>query len=118
MIEKDGVRVGVIEHLMAAIAGAGLDDVTVTLDGPEPPILDGDALSYLASDRTGGLARAGREAPRHRAARGRVEVTEGDASAALEPADETSYDFILDFLARRSGGRISTSPSRPKAFAM
>src|SRR5690348_7666376 len=47
VIERNGVRVGVIEHLMAAIAGAGLDDVNVSLDGPEPPILDGDALSYL-----------------------------------------------------------------------
>src|SRR5580704_4120649 len=35
VIEKDGARVGVIEHLMAAIAGAGLDDVNVSLDGPE-----------------------------------------------------------------------------------
>src|ERR1700753_396774 len=48
VIEKNGVRVGVIEHLMAAVAGFGLDDLTVTLDGPEPPILDGDALSYLS----------------------------------------------------------------------
>src|ERR1700743_107275 len=47
VLERDGVSVGVIEHLMAAVAGAGLDDLTVTLDGPEPPILDGDALSYL-----------------------------------------------------------------------
>ena len=55
VIEKDGVRVGVVEHLMAAVAGAGLDDLTVTLDGPEPPILDGDALSYLALIQKAGL---------------------------------------------------------------
>jgi len=48
VIEKDGVRVGVIEHLMAAIAGAGLDDVNVSLDGPEPPILDGSAAPLVA----------------------------------------------------------------------
>ena len=29
------------------VAGAGIDELRVTLDGPEPPILDGDALSYL-----------------------------------------------------------------------
>ena len=33
---------------MAAAAGAEIDDLLVTLDGPEPPILDGDALSYLS----------------------------------------------------------------------
>src|ERR1700691_3106121 len=47
VLEQDGARVGVVEHLMAAVAGAALDDLTVTLDGPEPPIMDGDALSYL-----------------------------------------------------------------------
>ncbi|MGD0143160.1 MAG: UDP-3-O-acyl-N-acetylglucosamine deacetylase, partial [Rhizomicrobium sp.] len=33
-----GASVGVIEHLMAAVAGAGIDDLLVTVDGPEPPI--------------------------------------------------------------------------------
>jgi UDP-3-O-[3-hydroxymyristoyl] N-acetylglucosamine deacetylase len=45
VLEKDGASVGVVEHLMAAVAGAAVDDLTVTLDGSEPPILDGDALS-------------------------------------------------------------------------
>jgi UDP-3-O-[3-hydroxymyristoyl] N-acetylglucosamine deacetylase len=46
--DNHGGSVGVIEHLMAAVAGAEIDDLLVTLDGPEPPILGGDALSYLA----------------------------------------------------------------------
>ena len=96
VIEKNGVRVGVIEHLMAAIAGAGLDDVNVSLDGPEPPILDGDALSYLVLIERAGLRGQG-EKRRAIAIKRRVEVKEGDASAALEPANDTSYDFILDY---------------------
>jgi UDP-3-O-[3-hydroxymyristoyl] N-acetylglucosamine deacetylase len=96
VIEKDGVRVGVIEHLMAAIAGAGLDDVNVSLDGPEPPILDGDALSYLLLIEQAGLL--GQDEKRRTIALSRrVKVKEGDASAALEPADSMSYDFILDY---------------------
>ena len=47
VIAENGASVGVIEHLMAAVAGAEIDDLLVTLDGPEPPILDGDALSYF-----------------------------------------------------------------------
>src|ERR1700759_3113368 len=54
VIEQDGAKVGVIEHLMAPVAGSGIDDLTVTLDGPEPPILDGDALSYLTLLESGG----------------------------------------------------------------
>ena len=48
VIGQGSAKVGVVEHLMAAVAGAEIDDLLVSLDGPEPPILDGDALSYLA----------------------------------------------------------------------
>src|SRR5882724_8894334 len=48
-------KVGVVEHLMAAAAGAEIDDLLVTLDGPEPPILDGDALSYLTLLESAGV---------------------------------------------------------------
>jgi UDP-3-O-[3-hydroxymyristoyl] N-acetylglucosamine deacetylase len=96
VIEQDGVSVGVIEHLMAAVAGAGIDDLTVTLDGPEPPILDGDALSYLVLIEQAGLIPI--EVPR-RAIRllREVRVSEKDAHAALHPADAASYDFLLEY---------------------
>src|SRR5690348_394494 len=47
VIAQGDASVGVIEHLMAAVAGAEIDDLLVTVDGLEPPILDGDALSYF-----------------------------------------------------------------------
>jgi UDP-3-O-[3-hydroxymyristoyl] N-acetylglucosamine deacetylase len=96
VIEQDGVSVGVIEHLMAAVAGAGLDDLTVTLDGPEPPILDGDALSYLTLIEEAGLRP--QVLPR-RAIRllREVRVTEKDAYAALHPAEATRYEFLLEY---------------------
>src|ERR1700722_19188380 len=87
--EKDGVRVGVIEHLMAAVAGAGLDDLTVTLDGPEPPILDGDALSYLDLIQQAGLK--DQNVPRQAIEVLKpVSVTQKDATASLTPATFTS----------------------------
>lgn len=96
VIEKGGVSVGVIEHLMAALAGAGIDDLTVTLDGPEPPILDGDALSYLARIEEAGVESLG--APRRAIKLLReVRVDEKDAHAALHPAQSLSYDFTLEY---------------------
>jgi UDP-3-O-[3-hydroxymyristoyl] N-acetylglucosamine deacetylase len=96
VITYGDASVGVIEHLMSAIAGVEIDDLLVILDGPEPPILDGDALSYLIV-----LERAGfRE---QQGARGaikvlkRVEVTHKDASAALLPADDYNFDFEIVF---------------------
>jgi UDP-3-O-[3-hydroxymyristoyl] N-acetylglucosamine deacetylase len=96
VIEQGGISVGVIEHLMAAVAGAELDDLTVSLDGPEPPILDGDALSYLLLIEQAGLK--AQNAPRRAVKLLRdVRVTEKDAHAALYPADAPSYDFVLEY---------------------
>lgn len=96
VIAQDGVSVGVIEHLMAAVAGAGIDDLTVTLDGPEPPILDGDALSYLVLMEKAGVA-ATREPRRAIRVLREVKASEKNAYAALHPAGKTTYDFLLEY---------------------
>ena len=38
-----------VEHVLAAVTGMGIDDVTIDMDGPEPPILDGSAAPFLAA---------------------------------------------------------------------
>src|SRR6202012_2383328 len=40
-------RVGTVEHIMAALSGAGIDNALIELDGPEVPILDGSASPFL-----------------------------------------------------------------------
>jgi len=96
VIAKDGAGVGVVEHLMAAVAGAEVDDLLVTLDGPEPPILDGDALSYLVLLEWAGFKE--QDAPRSviKVLR-RVQVVHNGASAALVPADRLEYDMEIEF---------------------
>ncbi|MHA6287209.1 UDP-3-O-acyl-N-acetylglucosamine deacetylase [Maricaulis sp. CAU 1757] len=43
----DGVSVATVEHLMAALAGLGVDDVVVEVDGPELPVMDGSAAPFV-----------------------------------------------------------------------
>jgi len=45
-IERDGVAVEMVEHVMAALAGLRIDNCTVEIDGPEPPGLDGSSLQF------------------------------------------------------------------------
>jgi UDP-3-O-[3-hydroxymyristoyl] N-acetylglucosamine deacetylase len=92
-----GARVGVIEHLMAAVAGAGIDDLLVTLDGPESPILDGDAKSYLSVLESAGFREHEGARPAIKVLRP-VEVARGEASAALVPSDSYEFDFEIVFL--------------------
>jgi UDP-3-O-[3-hydroxymyristoyl] N-acetylglucosamine deacetylase len=40
-------RIGTVEHVMAALAGCGVDDAVIELDGPEVPILDGSAAPFV-----------------------------------------------------------------------
>jgi len=116
VLEKDGVRVGVVEHLMAAVAGAGVDDLTVVLDGPEPPILDGDALSYLTLIQDAGLK--DQKTPRQAIEILKpVSVTQKDAAASLTPAAATSYEFEIEFPAAAIGRQTFRLDFSPENFA-
>jgi UDP-3-O-[3-hydroxymyristoyl] N-acetylglucosamine deacetylase len=115
VIAEGKASVGVIEHLMSAVAGAQIDDLLVALDGPEPPILDGDALSYLTL-----LERAGfREQQGARKAikvLKRVEAAHKDASAALLPADSYIFDFEIVFPSAAIGTQTMDWAFSPAAF--
>jgi UDP-3-O-[3-hydroxymyristoyl] N-acetylglucosamine deacetylase/3-hydroxyacyl-[acyl-carrier-protein] dehydratase len=49
------VKILTVEHVMAALAAMGIDNVVLELSGPEPPILDGSFQPYLEALRTAGL---------------------------------------------------------------
>lgn len=92
----DGVAVSTIEHIMAALAGCGIHNALIEIDGPEVPILDGSAAPFVS----GIMARGVRElaAPlRCIEVLKPVEVREGDAVARLDPADTLEIDFHIDF---------------------
>jgi UDP-3-O-[3-hydroxymyristoyl] N-acetylglucosamine deacetylase len=106
VIAADGVKIGVIEHLMAAVAGAGIDDLVVTLDGPEPPILDGDALSYFTLLEQAGIEMQSGERHAIKVTRP-VSVTIKDASITLHPADAPEYSYELDYSNTKAIGKQS-----------
>jgi UDP-3-O-[3-hydroxymyristoyl] N-acetylglucosamine deacetylase len=108
VISKDGVKIGVIEHLMAAVAGAGIDDMIVTLDGPEPPILDGDALSYFALLEQAGTKDQEGWKKAIKVTRP-VEVTIKDARIRLLPSDAPEYSYELDYSNTKAIGKQSYS---------
>jgi UDP-3-O-[3-hydroxymyristoyl] N-acetylglucosamine deacetylase len=117
VIEQDGARVGVIEHLMAAVAGAGVDDLTVNLDGPEPPILDGDALSYLKLIQQAGLK--SQNVPRQAIEILKpVSVAQKDAVASLLPHAGMAYEFEIEFSSSAIGRQTFTLDFSPETFAL
>lgn len=88
---KQGVTVSTIEHVMAALWGAGIDNARVELDGAEVPIMDGSSEPFVFL-----LDCAGRV--QQRATRRTIEilrevtVEEGNSKATISPAE----GFVLD----------------------
>lgn len=97
-------RIGTVEHLMAALAGTGITDAVVELDGPEVPILDGSAAPFLfLIDCAGSVALPG-AAPVLEVLRP-VRVSEGEAYAELRPAAAPGLtaEMTLDYGAAAIG---------------
>lgn len=56
LTNQNGATLSTVEHLMAAFAGLGVTDVSVHVNGPELPILDGSALPWVQAIDTAGRA--------------------------------------------------------------
>ena len=96
LVNDDGVFVSTIEHIMAALAGCGVHNATIDIDGPEAPIMDGSAASFVRGIVEAGLTRLG--APlRAIEVLEPVSVTDGDATASLGPSTSLQIDFSIDF---------------------
>ncbi len=91
-----GVSVMTIEHVMAAIAGCGLTNVLVEIDGPEVPILDGSAAPFVRGILGRGVQVQAAPARALRLTE-TVEVRNGAAFARLQPAETLEIAFRIEF---------------------
>ena len=96
LMDAAGSRIGTVEHLMAAFAGAAIDNVSVELDGPELPAMDGSSEPFMAMLDVAGAI----EQPAAR--RGirvlePVVVADGPRRAALLPDDDFSVAVEIDY---------------------
>jgi UDP-3-O-[3-hydroxymyristoyl] N-acetylglucosamine deacetylase len=96
VISGNGASVGVVEHLLSALAGAEVDDCLAEVDGPEPPILDGDSLSYLALIERAGLRDHGGTRKNIRLQRP-LRVGDDSQWAELNPAERPEFSFEIEF---------------------
>lgn len=91
-----GVSVSTIEHLLAALCAAGVDNLIMDLNGAELPALDGSAEPFLKLIEHVGIQR--QAAPRRYVkVLKSIEVRRGDMLARIEPADRLELDVTIDF---------------------
>ncbi|RPE71917.1 UDP-3-O-[3-hydroxymyristoyl] N-acetylglucosamine deacetylase [Pacificibacter maritimus] len=93
---SDGVEISTIEHIMAALAGCGVTNAIVDVNGPEIPIEDGSSAQFVTAFlQTGLVAQAG--PARALKILKPVSIEVGSATARLEPAATLEIDFHIDF---------------------
>ncbi|MGC8477927.1 MAG: UDP-3-O-acyl-N-acetylglucosamine deacetylase [Acetobacteraceae bacterium] len=112
------IRVGTVEHLLAALAGLGIDNALIRLDGPEVPILDGSAAPYVFLIDCAGIV--AQDAPRRFLTPPRViRVEDGEAFAELRPlprAETLEMRLSIDFPAAAIGRQSVALHLSPESF--
>ncbi|MEM0990673.1 MAG: UDP-3-O-acyl-N-acetylglucosamine deacetylase [Pseudomonadota bacterium] len=88
--------IGTVEHVMAALAGTGITDVTVAVDAPEVPILDGSSAPFVAAILDAGFRELDAPVMAIRILK-QVRFDDGDKWAQLSPASRFEMGFGIDF---------------------
>lgn len=102
--DADGRSVRTIEHLLAAIAISGIDNVAIEIDGPEIPVMDGSATPFLDAIDQAGMKTlsAAREvlmivSP--------IEIADGERVIRAEPGDQRILEIDISFADAAIGER-------------
>jgi UDP-3-O-[3-hydroxymyristoyl] N-acetylglucosamine deacetylase len=100
VLEKDGVRVSTVEHLMSACVGLGIDNLIVDVTAEEIPIMDGSAASFVFLLQQAGSNEQDAAKKFVRVLK-TVEVCEGQGKqekwARLEPCHGFRLKFFIEF---------------------
>jgi UDP-3-O-[3-hydroxymyristoyl] N-acetylglucosamine deacetylase len=92
----NGDTVSTVEHLLAALYGLGVDNARIVVEGPELPVMDGSAASFVYLIRSAGIF-VQRERCNVLRFRKPVEVRDGERWIRVEPARAFRVSYAIDF---------------------
>jgi len=104
---SDGISVSTIEHLMAALAGCGINNALLEIDGPEVPILDGSSLIFVKEILKSGIKLQNRSLKAVRILKS-VEYKRDLAWAKFEPSANPKMSFSIEFSEEAIGAQSKT----------
>lgn len=90
------IKVSTVEHLLAAMAGLGIDNAIVEVSAPEVPIMDGSAGPFVFLIQSAGIQEQA-AAKKFIRIKKPVVVQEGDKIASFLPFDGFKVTFSIDF---------------------
>jgi UDP-3-O-[3-hydroxymyristoyl] N-acetylglucosamine deacetylase len=93
---RTGVMLSTVEHLLAALRGASVDNAYIEVDNLELPIMDGSAEAFTEMIERAGVVEQ-TLARRALLVRERVMVEQGNRCIRIEPAEAFEIDCMIDF---------------------
>ena len=116
LVNAAGVSVSTVEHIMAALAGCGIHNAMLDIDGPEVPILDGSAAPFVRGLMARGIQRQAAPVRAFKVMKPvRVEVD--GAWASLRPANGLTMSFHINFVDSAIGDQSKSLDLANGAFA-
>ncbi len=115
LVNDAGVSVSTVEHIMAALAGCGVHNALIEIDGPEVPIMDGSSIDFVRGIMAKGVRRQASPVLAYEVLKPVTASREG-ASASIKPADGLIIDFHIDFEDAAIGNQTKTLDMRNGSF--
>src|SRR5205085_4443051 len=113
---EDRAEVGLVEHVLAALAGLRIDNCLIELDAPEPPGLDGSSRGFVEALQSAGAVL--QDAPREIwTVDESIIVRQKGATLAIHPHHELKLSYLLDYGMRSPiSWQMHTQALTPESF--
>jgi UDP-3-O-[3-hydroxymyristoyl] N-acetylglucosamine deacetylase len=95
-IGYNGSKIRTVEHILAALAGLGIDNVFIEVTGPEIPILDGSSTELTSLILKAGIAKQSKRRP-HIKIKKPIILTDGHAEIAAFPYEGRHITYRIHF---------------------
>ena len=92
----DKVRIKTVEHFLSALAGLGIDNLIVEVDGCEMPAMDGSSFPFVKILLNAGIKDLD-EPKRVIKILEKIEVCKDDKKVVFLPSENIKYSFFLDY---------------------
>ena len=112
LLEKDGARIGTIEHSLAALVGMDLDNVLIEVDNEEAPIIDGSSRYFVEAIQKAGIVE--QEAEReYFEIKEKIEYTDEKTGSKLValPDDDYRLNVMISFKSKVLNNQYATLDS-------
>ncbi|AAV94501.1 UDP-3-O-acyl-N-acetylglucosamine deacetylase [Ruegeria pomeroyi] len=116
LVNAAGVSVSTVEHIMAALAGCGVHNALIELDGPEVPIMDGSSVEFVRGIMARGVRQQAAPVLAYEVLKA-VTVEKDGARATLMPSDGLEIEFTIDFEDAAIGRQTRRMNMRNGSFA-